>query len=421
MFKKKGLRTNPTIKPLATMNRKNLGKVEIKLGMIQLVSMLGLIIGSMAFAFYIGLFSGQKAGFEQALEESMANAARLPIDAEDMDHEISDEAVSDIYAKLGDRQARPRDGEDERSAPVPALDKIHTTETAPIVVEESEELEEPRVEDDPLLSGLAASGDTKKGDKARVRLLGKVIEEDLEKKVDDHKVVDESSGINIVKEERKEKQESLKVARNNLASKVTLGSVRNSSEERTKENLASVNKKQLVAEKATNIINQPKAIRNKNEKREELRVKKVTVAERKPKQELKVAANTNKPSNNIRTQYQDTAKLSKPEPSRPKTTIEQKKSVSGAEQKQFYSGRGVPKGWFAQVAAPREMSDARSLAGQLKGSGFPVSIERARVRGQEYYRVLVGPENSRQLAQRLIQQLKREPYLTGDPFIKLIR
>jgi cell division septation protein DedD len=81
----------------------------------------------------------------------------------------------------------------------------------------------------------------------------------------------------------------------------------------------------------------------------------------------------------------------------------------------------LPPGWFAQVAAPRKMQDATSLAGRLKASGFPVIIEAARVRGEEYFRVIVGPEQNKQQAERLVGQLKRESYVQGEPFLRVAK
>ena len=73
------------------------------------------------------------------------------------------------------------------------------------------------------------------------------------------------------------------------------------------------------------------------------------------------------------------------------------------------------------MAAPKARSDADSLAQKLRSSGFQITIETANVRGEKYFRVLVGPEDNRTLAQRLSGQVKREPYVQGEPFIKVIR
>jgi cell division septation protein DedD len=78
-------------------------------------------------------------------------------------------------------------------------------------------------------------------------------------------------------------------------------------------------------------------------------------------------------------------------------------------------------GWYAQIAAPKAASDASSLASNLKRSGFAAVIETADVRGEKYYRVIVGPEKSKVQADVLLKQLKREPYITGDPFLRMVK
>ena len=78
----------------------------------------------------------------------------------------------------------------------------------------------------------------------------------------------------------------------------------------------------------------------------------------------------------------------------------------------------LPKGWYAQVAAPRKISEAQGLAMKLKRSGFPVLIERASVRGEDYYRVVVGPEKDRVQVDRLIGQVKREGF---EPFPRAVK
>lgn len=81
----------------------------------------------------------------------------------------------------------------------------------------------------------------------------------------------------------------------------------------------------------------------------------------------------------------------------------------------------LPRGWFAQVAAPHVQKDAEKLAGRLKSSGFSVSIERAQVKGEEYFRVMVGPEDNRGQAETLVKQLRRESYLTSEPFLRQVK
>lgn len=81
----------------------------------------------------------------------------------------------------------------------------------------------------------------------------------------------------------------------------------------------------------------------------------------------------------------------------------------------------ISKGWFAQVAAPQEFSDAQAIISKLKSSGFKASIENATVRGESYYRILVGPEEKKEQAERLVQQLQRESYLKGAPFLRFVK
>ena len=81
----------------------------------------------------------------------------------------------------------------------------------------------------------------------------------------------------------------------------------------------------------------------------------------------------------------------------------------------------IPKGFYAQVAAPKRLQDAEKLANRLKKSGFPVAVEVASVGNKKFYRVLVGPERSRLYADRLLNQLHTEKYIPTDPFIREVR
>jgi cell division septation protein DedD len=74
-------------------------------------------------------------------------------------------------------------------------------------------------------------------------------------------------------------------------------------------------------------------------------------------------------------------------------------------------------GWYAQVFAPQDKMVADKLASTLRQSGFPVTVEPA----AGHYRVLVGPESNKQQGQVLLQQLSREKYLPGSPFLKQIK
>jgi cell division septation protein DedD len=81
----------------------------------------------------------------------------------------------------------------------------------------------------------------------------------------------------------------------------------------------------------------------------------------------------------------------------------------------------VPSGYFAQIAAPKTISEAEGIAKKLKRSGFPVVVEPTSVAGQSFYRVLVGPEQNKVQADRLVSQLKGESYISGTPFIRKVK
>ena len=111
---------------------------------------------------------------------------------------------------------------------------------------------------------------------------------------------------------------------------------------------------------------------------------------------------------------------------RTESTKDDAKDESGEESaKTTESGpsvkKVVPSGFFAQVAAPKKMAEAQGIAQKLKKSGFPVVIEPASVAGQSFYRVLVGPEENKVQADRLVGQLKGESYLVGAPFIRKVK
>jgi len=81
----------------------------------------------------------------------------------------------------------------------------------------------------------------------------------------------------------------------------------------------------------------------------------------------------------------------------------------------------VPSGYFAQIAAPKTINEAEGIAKKLKRSGFPVVVEPTSVAGQSFYRVLVGPEQNKVQADRLVSQLKGESYISGTPFIRKVK
>lgn len=84
------------------------------------------------------------------------------------------------------------------------------------------------------------------------------------------------------------------------------------------------------------------------------------------------------------------------------------------------STQSLTKGWFVQVMATPNRREIEGLAKKLRGSGFPIILEDTLVDGQAHYRLLVGPESSRELSERMAVQLKREPGVSSRIFIRLV-
>lgn len=81
--------------------------------------------------------------------------------------------------------------------------------------------------------------------------------------------------------------------------------------------------------------------------------------------------------------------------------------------------RSVPPGtqaWVVQVASLRSPEAARELQDRLRADGFPAFIEQARVGGQLYHRVRIGPEVNRAQADAIAQRVASE--VNSDPLVQ---
>ena len=301
------------------MNQSDVGRWELRLGLFQVVILLGLIMGLLTCVFFLGYFSGRQVGHDAALSASITNTIRMPIGSSESDEEGADSTgksvASEVYAKLNEeRAAAPNSGAAPVVGEVPQLGLIDSTEASPIDA----------IAADPYAGGGTPAADTvpavpTSSDEARDKLLKQVI------------AIDAEQG----------------------------------------------NGGQQARVPAENI-----------------------------------------PDTAIDTIAVATAVVVLPTPTAVKPTATPKPAKT---EKAADIGETIPKGWFAQVAAPRKKEDAASLSKQLRKSGFAVIVEVAQVRGEQYYRILAGPEQSRAQAEKLVQQLKREPYLPTQPFIRQIK
>ncbi len=339
-------------------------RFELRLALPHLVVCLGVAMGFMLCAFFIGYSSGRTHGFEVASQDALVKSVRLPI-AEEYDSATDSEQVSNLYARLQERQVT--DGEEKElpqlerkeAPPLPELKEVNKKsvdaedKTLKDIVAGAEQTQVVPVNKDDSgqseAKSVAALGDA-------VRVLG----EGAEKKpanIPDSLAVEE--GSTIITEDKGES--------------ATLGTLLGAKKEITP--VVELQKK-----------TQPVVPEVKPKATERVPVQVVT-----KKPEVKAPEASFKPLEK------------KPTP----------KSVSVT--------KSVPKGWYAQIAAPEERAVAEKMAGQLRSSGFPAVIEEAYVRGSRYYRVLAGPETSSKMAGRLVQQLSREPYVKGKPFLRPVK
>jgi cell division septation protein DedD len=352
----KTTRTTPTVKPLVTMNKKNNQSWELKLGMPQLVVLTGVLTGSMACAFGIGYVTGQRIGFENALESSVSSLPKYPI-AQSGVNELDAQDVRDVYAEL-------------ETEPFPDIEEPVVEETLPELAAVKSVGEEPVVDDlvvDLLEEDIAAQAVTKDTTQdIEVRVLGgSGVEKPKEKSA--------TLGSLVPKVESKTplKEKSIEV---------TTGSIKPKEVEPVKQETVVANAEPEMA-KITEVKPEVPAV----------------VPEKKVPPVL----------------------VKKPEVVVPPAV--EKPRVVDSMSTSPYLRPSLARGWYAQVAAPQAIKDASGLADKLNGSGFPVAIEKAQVRGQTYFRVLVGPEDNRKQGEILLNQVKRERYLSGQPFIRMVK
>ena len=356
-----GPRTNPTVKNMAHSSQRNLRSWQVNLGPVHLVVVLGVVMGCMACAFYLGFFSGQKVGVETALSNNLASAMKIPIEAEIGEGLAGDDSASDVYAKLGDSSVSAlgaaTESEDSaisargmKAKPIPELGSIPTTENAPIILDGEEGYPKG---DAPDSAKLGSAGGPQAGKREEVVTIPG----------DSSPLLTGSS------------QGAVRVL--GADNSQTLGAIAAQAGATKQE------AQKPAAPEAESGQREPKA------------------------KAMEVAKLSAQPS---------TTEELKPAPSDDRAKPEQ----SSTRDRPLITN-SVPRGWFAQIMAPRSQAEAETLARKLQGSGFSVIIENARVRGEQYYRVLVGPEETRQQSERLLAQLKREPYIKASPFIRMVK
>lgn len=335
------------------MNKK-IDRWEVKLGIAQVIILLGVVTGCMTLAFYLGFFSGKQAGFELAMDSNAASSVKIPIASGHTDDSATamqktEQAVTDVYARLNEK-AKEAKAALEKPEDMPELSTIKETVTdAPlepsVPKKDAQELGDPWAHK-PALHGTEIP-----------KVLG-----------------DEVPNVNP----------ETKVARNNAAAALF----------EDHEEPAGKSKEVLPA-----------------------------IAEnRKPVEEKKVEVDARKiegkttPDKKVEAKKTPEIKVELARKEEPQNPVPAKV----AESPGIARGK-VASGWYAQIAAPTKKEEADAIALKLQKNGFHVAIENAEVRGDKYYRILVGPEKNKTQADALVGQLKRESYVGGAPFIRMIK
>lgn len=378
-----GPRTSPTVKPLPRSNQRSLRNWQVTLGTFQVALLLGVITGCMACAFYLGFFSGQKVGVEAALNSNLSNAIRLPIASDDLDSAGSrgssaDDGAADVYAKLGSvtsdnsnvQAGHPNPEAVEASSPAqPPLAAIKPISAAPVGAlvgsnpSAAAELNG-AVVNAPDVAAIQHALQSGASSSAKSAAPGRPFSGGEPSEL---KAPDQGTTLGKLANQTKAKSEVITVIGSKVLNSNGTGtqSVNGAQSDRTSLNDSRV----------------PNDIRTRSD---------------------------NSGSNGANTRANEIA--GQPQGQR-----------KGEPAGKILVGENIGRGWFAQIAAQEKREEAEALGRRLKQNGFPVAVEVAKVRGQLYYRVLVGPSDTRQQAERLSVQVKREPGIRGEPFIRMIR
>lgn len=316
------------------MNQKEGTRWELRLGVFQVVVLLGLIMGLLTCIFFLGYFSGREVGHNAALTASLTNTIRMPIgeadQADRIDEDSSRKVASEVYARLNDNGAEAAKTQDvQKQADMPRLGAIDSTTDAPVDVVEGGV---PPSGENGAAAGVVSPDPENTPLPSRDQLLKQVIELEAQQPPAPAGADTDSPGDAAMADGQ--------------------------------------------AVKPQEKVSPPPA-----------------------------------PTSTIKPRETPTPKATATP--RPTKTPKVEKAQTGGEQ--------LSRGWFAQIAAPRKKEDAAELSRQLRKSGFGVMVEVAQVRGEQYYRVLAGPENSKAQAEKLIEQLKREPYIQTQPFLRQIK
>lgn len=361
---------------------------QLSLSALHVVMLLGLVTGSMAGAFYLGFSSGQHVGYESALQATQNTMARLPVPTEELDKGAAEEVTSEVYAKLtgtadlGDEPPPSKSAghTTDKAEEIPDLGAIVTTDTAPILPSDPSE---PGV-------GKAAVGDDLLPGSAGAAKAGSLRE--LPSKATEH-----SNHPSVVGEVE------------------TLGGTVHTATEEARQAVTSQHQ-------VTPQLSQEHLLPQEPPAASVPRINGDTVATRDTLPSAAIEAVPPVSARQGRESKPESLKTEEPPAVvAGKGTTEKTQPPPAKQEGAVPVKRSIPVGWYVQVSAQKNLDEANKAASTLRRAGFPVLIEAAQVRGEDYYRVVSGPKTQRSAADQLLTQIKGRKLTQGDPFVRAVK
>ena len=350
-------KTQPRVNPRPNIHMKPQRNWELKLGPIQVMILIGLILGSLIAMYLLGTLSGQSEGFASASALATVSSPRQEIPSVVLGDQAGNEPMPDLYAKLsqvGAKSVANREGN------APKLGVIERGQSGALVPPSS----------DSEVSGSTVSGSG---------VLGSAV---IEKPVPSSSPASKAV-VRMLGDDTPPKPAAGGVSGS------TLGSLLEDTSKLKPPSSIDISTKKVP-------LQDPVSVKTGDKDR-------AVVAA--------LAAKSTPPSLVREPQVLPTSVPSQ-------TRVVQ---TPPAVVKPINVKENLAKGWYAQIVAQKSVNDADAIGQILKGSGFSVVIEKADVRGERYYRLLVGPEDSKTEAERLITQLKREKSLRSEPFLRVVK
>ena len=333
---------------------------EIKLGPLQVVVWLGLALGAIYGSYFIGFFSGKYVGFEDARTASGGEVPKLALNEEIPDR--SPKEWDNVYGKLGGAAVV---GQDERAN---ANGEQATSD---------KKAAEPKAPDQRIVKAVQEM-QKEDASSARETSPSVVVKKDLLSDTDSIFTGDVGGGQDVI-DESPPKEISGKGGEVRVLGR----------EVESLDGKAKASTESAQAKSAASVVESNAATAKKGAAPE--LPEEVTPAKQKAVEPKTVESKAVEP--------------------KVKETVKEKVSVV----------KRLPRGYFAQVAAPKTRAEAEELARKIRKSGFPVVVEDNSTGRSPFYRVMVGPEENKVQADRMLGQLKREKYLDGKLFVRQVK